>query len=146
MLLSLQIGQFSFVRAFVACASLERISGFKPSSETTAPRYLKLVTVSSFCPSTFPLDAIALFVISNYLNRISCAVSTGASNFQLRALIVIGKPQTSYTWPFHHVLQEHQTWSFQEDCWRGWVTEDIPASHRLLFWTILPCCTWAAGY
>ena len=34
MLLSLQMG-FSFVRATVACAILERISGFEPSSETS---------------------------------------------------------------------------------------------------------------
>ena len=65
MLLSLQMG-FSFVRAAVACAILERTSGLEPSSETTAPRYFKLVTVPNFCPFTFislwmPL---ALFVIS----------------------------------------------------------------------------------
>ena len=65
MLLSLQMG-FSFVRAAVACAILERTSGLEPLSETTAPRYLKLVTVPNFCPYTvislwMPL---ALFVIS----------------------------------------------------------------------------------
>ena len=37
MLLSLQIN-FSLVSAAVACAIHERTSGFKPSSETTAPR------------------------------------------------------------------------------------------------------------
>ena len=52
MLLSLQIG-FSFVRAAVACAILERTSGLEPSSETTAPRYLKLVTVPNFYHFTF---------------------------------------------------------------------------------------------
>ena len=52
MLLSLQVG-FSFVRAAVACAVLEIISGLEPSSETTAPRYLRLVTVPSFCLFTF---------------------------------------------------------------------------------------------
>ena len=66
MLLSLQMG-FSFVRAAVACAILERTSGLEPSSETTAPRYLKLVTVPSFCP--FTLNSfwmpLALFVISS---------------------------------------------------------------------------------
>ena len=51
MLLSLQMG-FSFVRAAVACAILERTSGLEPSSETTVPSYLKLVTVPSFCPFT----------------------------------------------------------------------------------------------
>ena len=65
MLLSLQMG-FSFVRAAVDCAILETTSGFEPSSETTAPRYLKLVTVPDFCPFIFislwmPL---ALFVIN----------------------------------------------------------------------------------
>ena len=51
-LLSLHMG-FSLVRAAVAYAILERISGLEPSPETTAPRYLKLVTVPSFCPFTF---------------------------------------------------------------------------------------------
>ena len=65
MLLSLQMG-FSFVRAAVACAMLERISGLEPSSETTALRYLKLVTVPNFCPFTFITlwMPLALFVIS----------------------------------------------------------------------------------
>ena len=65
MLLSVHM-VLSFVRAAVACAILERTSGLEPSSETTAPRYLKLVTVPNFCLFTFislwmPL---ALFVIS----------------------------------------------------------------------------------
>ena len=46
-----------------------RESGLEPSSETTAPRYLKLVTVPSFCPFTFYLSlslwmSLALFIIS----------------------------------------------------------------------------------
>ena len=90
MLLSLQMG-FSFVRAAVACAILERTSGLEPSSETTAPRYLKLVTVPNFCPFTFislwmPL---ALFVISLvfsalisilYLVQVLSRLSTRASS------------------------------------------------------------------
>ena len=52
MLLSLQMG-FSFDRAAVACAILERTSGLEPSSETTVPRYLKLVAVPNFCLFTF---------------------------------------------------------------------------------------------
>ena len=40
-LLSFQMG-FSFVRAALACAVLERVSGLEPSSETTAQRLLKL--------------------------------------------------------------------------------------------------------
>ena len=65
MLLSLQM-DFSFVSAAVACATLYRTPGLETSSETTAPRYKKLVTLPNFCPFTFislwmPL---ALFVIS----------------------------------------------------------------------------------
>ena len=66
MVLSLQMG-FSFVRAAVACAICERISGLEDlSSETTAERYLKHVTVPSFCPVIFisPGMPLALFVIS----------------------------------------------------------------------------------
>ena len=48
-LLSFQAG-FSLLNATVVCAILESISGLEPSSLTTEPRYLKLVTVSSFCP------------------------------------------------------------------------------------------------
>ena len=46
--LSIQTG-FSLVNAAVACAILESILGLEPSSAITEPRYLKLVTVSSFC-------------------------------------------------------------------------------------------------
>ena len=48
-LLSIQTG-FNLVNAAVVCAILKSISGLKPSSVITEPRYLKLVTVSSFCP------------------------------------------------------------------------------------------------
>ena len=50
-LLSIQI-DFNLVNAAVVCAILESISGLEPSSVITEPRYLKLVTVSSFCPFT----------------------------------------------------------------------------------------------
>ena len=49
--LSMQTG-FSLVNAAVACAILESNSGLEPSSIITEPRYLKLVTASSFCPFT----------------------------------------------------------------------------------------------
>ena len=64
-LLSLQTG-FSFVNAAVVCAILESISGLEPSSVITEPSYLKVATVSSFCP--FILISVSmplvLFVIS----------------------------------------------------------------------------------
>ena len=63
-LFSLQIG-FSFVRAAVGAAILEKISGLEPLSETTDPRYLKLVIVPNVCPFTFISlwMQLALFVI-----------------------------------------------------------------------------------
>ena len=42
----------SFVRAAVAFAIFERTSGFEPSFETIAPKYLKPVTIPSFWPLT----------------------------------------------------------------------------------------------
>ena len=50
-LLSFQTS-FNLVNAAVVCAILESIPGLEPSSVKTEPRYLKLVTVSSFCPFT----------------------------------------------------------------------------------------------
>ena len=89
-LLSLQMG-FSFVRAAVACAILERTSGLEPSSETTAPRYLKLVTVPNFCPFTFislwmPLALIVINLVFSalisilYLVQVLSRLSTRASS------------------------------------------------------------------
>ena len=43
---------FNLVNAAGVCAIWESISGLEPSSVITEPRYLKLVTVSSFCPFT----------------------------------------------------------------------------------------------
>ena len=62
-------------RAAVACAILERISGVESSSETSAPRYLKLITASNFCPFTFIAlwKLLALFVISLVFDLIPCA-------------------------------------------------------------------------
>ena len=64
-LMSFQTG-FSLVNAAVICAFLESISGLEPSSVITEPRYLKHVTVSSFCPFTLisVLMPLMLFVIS----------------------------------------------------------------------------------
>ena len=50
-LLSIQTG-FRLVNAAVVCAILETISGLKPSSVITEPRYLMLVTVSHPSSST----------------------------------------------------------------------------------------------
>ena len=70
-LLSFQTG-FNLVNAAVACAILESISGLEPSSVITEPWYLKLVTISSFCPFTLisVLMPLALFVISLVLSAL----------------------------------------------------------------------------
>ena len=64
-LLSFQTG-YNIVNAAVVCAILESISGLEPSSVITEPRYLKLVTVSSFYQFTLisVLMPRVLFVIS----------------------------------------------------------------------------------
>ena len=76
-LLSIQTG-FSLVKAAVVCAILESISGLEPSSIITEPRYLKLVTVSSFCPFNLCVDATGvachqLGLLSTDLHAIRCA-------------------------------------------------------------------------
>ena len=62
-LLSFQTG-FNLANAAVVCAVLESTSGLEPSSVITEPRYLKLVTVSSFCTFIFYLCVAALGVVS----------------------------------------------------------------------------------
>ena len=62
MLLSFKTG-FNLVDAAVVCAILESISGLEPSSVITEPRYLKLVTVSCFCPFFFYLCVDATGVV-----------------------------------------------------------------------------------
>ena len=87
-MLSLQTG-FSFVRA--AVASLEKIPGFGPSSETTALRHLKLVTVPSFWLFTLislwmPLALFVICLIFSalifilYLAQVLLRFSTRASS------------------------------------------------------------------
>ena len=92
--LSHQIG-FSFETAAVACAILEKTSGLEPSPETTAPRYLKHVTVPSlavvgaikFCHQfDLPFYTLCRFCRDFLLERLAPTLP------QLEHL-VIGKPQ-----------------------------------------------------
>ena len=53
-LLSILTG-FSLVNDAVVCVFLESISGLESSSVITELRYLKLLTVSSYCPFKFDL-------------------------------------------------------------------------------------------
>ena len=66
-LLSIQIG-FRLVNAAAACAILESISSLEPSSVITEPRYLKLVTVSSFCLFTLMSVVDATGVVCHQLD------------------------------------------------------------------------------
>ena len=69
----------------MACAIFERISGLEPASKTTVPRYLKLVTVCSFCPVTFisiwvPLALFFILYIMQVLSRFSTSASSSYSS------------------------------------------------------------------
>ena len=88
MLLSLQI-DFSVVGAVVACAILEGIPAFELLSETTAPRYLKLETVSSFFHHNFPLNASGAFDISLVLSALISILTLHrlCQDFQLGLLV-----------------------------------------------------------
>ena len=87
-LLSFQTG-FYLVSATVVYAILESISGLEPSSDTTEPKFLKLVTVSSFCPFILisVLILLVLFAISLIFSRLIFvpqaveALSRSLSNF-----------------------------------------------------------------
>ena len=62
-LLPFQTG-LNLVRAAVVCAVLELISGLEPSSLVSEQRYLKHVTVSSFCPFTLISVVLMPLVLS----------------------------------------------------------------------------------
>ena len=63
LLLSFQTG-FSLVNAAVVCALLESIPGLESSSVIPEPRYLKLVTVLSFCLVLFVISLVFSALIS----------------------------------------------------------------------------------
>ena len=76
MLLLFQTG-FSLVNAAVICAILESISGFEASFDTTEPRYLKLLTASSFCTFDHFVDATGvvchqLYILGTDLHAVGC--------------------------------------------------------------------------
>ena len=73
-LLSIQTG-FSLVNAAVVYAILGSISGLEPSPVLTEPRYLKLVTVSSFCPFTL-ISVLMPLVVFDQLGLLSTDLHT----------------------------------------------------------------------
>ena len=64
----------SFVSAAVVWAILARMSGLEPSSAMIAPRYLKLLTQSSFSPLTLMsmLMPLVMLVISLVFSALFC--------------------------------------------------------------------------
>ena len=78
-LLAFQTG-FSLVNAAVACAILESIWGLEPSSVITEPRYLKLVTVSSFCP--FTLISALMPLVSSVISFVFSAECSAVVKWQ----------------------------------------------------------------
>ena len=80
-LLSFQTG-FDLSNAAVDCDILEIISGLEPSSVITEPRYLKLVTVSSFYPFTFisVLMSQVYSVLKYHITRLKFGVPTAETS------------------------------------------------------------------
>ena len=73
-LISFQTGS-NLVNAAVACAILESISGLEPLSVIKEPGYLKLVTVSRFCPFTLIsvlMPHVLLGLLSTDINFVGC--------------------------------------------------------------------------
>ena len=68
-LLSFQTS-FSIVNAAVVFAILGSISGLEPSLVITEPRYLKLVTISSFCP--FTMISVLMPLLGTDLHAVGC--------------------------------------------------------------------------
>ena len=80
-LLSFQTG-FNLVNAAVVFAILESISGLKPSSVITEPRYLKLVTVSKLLSIYFDLLVDATGVVCHQLGLLGTDLhATGCGGF-----------------------------------------------------------------
>ena len=162
-LLSFQTG-FNLVNAAVVCATVESISGLEPSSVISEPRYLKLVTVSSFCP----------FILISVLMPWRCLSSAWTSRYWspcrslwrlcqdvpliLPVLLPLLLSRRCHQqsgdwwllcfqcWQCLHDLLRRLSRSFPEICWRGWVRVDIPVGLQLLFGISLLCCCSMAVY
>ena len=84
-LLSFKTG-FNLVSAAVVCAILESISGLEPSSDTTEPRYLKLVTLkllsvySDLLVNAAGIVCHQLGILSTDLHALACGGSVKVLN------------------------------------------------------------------
>ena len=115
-LLSFQTG-FNLVSAAAICAFLESISGLEPSSVITEPWYLKLVTVSSFCPFTLisvlmPLCCLSLTWSSQHWSP-CCTLCRLCQDTQLILLVL---PPILLSHQCHR--QSRNWWLFYFECWQ----------------------------
>ena len=157
-LLSFQAG-FNLANAAVVCAILESILGLEPSSVTAKPRYLKLRTVSSFCPSILISVLMPLVLSSAWSSQHwspCCRLWRLCQDAQLVLPILLpfllSHPCHQQSgdwwllcllcWKCLHDLPRCLSKSFPEICPRGWVTADIPVGLQLLFGASLQCCCW----
>ena len=122
MLLSLHIG-FSFIRAAVTCAILERISGFETSFKTLLRALYTLTLISLLMPlvlfviSLVYSEHIAILYLVQVLQRLSTRASSscsssarGSMSSSNRRLVIVLPPILS----FNYVIPEHHTQSFGE--------------------------------
>ena len=115
-----------FASAAVVWAILTRISGLDPSSAMIAPRYLNLLTQSSFSPLTLKsvLMPLVLLVISLVFSALICMPKAVEVFPSCQAVYVVGKtqvcnfPATNAYCPFM-VIQCVSHNFFQEDVEEG---------------------------
>ena len=148
---------FSLVTAAVVWAILDSTSGLYPLSDTIAPRYLKLRTVSSFLLSMVMsvLMPLVLFVINWVFSALICmpyAVEassrwftnlTSSYSCPARPSMLSAKRKIVIVLP---PILSVPSWSSSASaiilrrCWRGWGKADILSALQLWFRTILQCC------
>ena len=156
MFLSFQM-TFSLVIAVVVWAILESTSGLDPSSDTIAPRYLKLRSVSSFLLSMVMsvLMLLVLFVINWVFSTLICmpyAVEASARwfiNLTSSCSSPARSSMSSAVRKFVIVLPPIlivPSWSSSASaiilrrCWRKWGRTDILGILQLWFGSFLLCC------
>ena len=110
-LLSFQTG-FNLVNAADVCAILESISSLEPLSLIPEPRYLKLVSASSFCPFYFDLCVDATGVVCHQLGLLG----TDPNAVGCGGLLGVGKCQSLLASAELHI----DSFRFLLFYWCGW--------------------------
>ena len=94
-LLSIQTG-FSFVNAAVACAILGSISGLKPSSVITEPRYLQ------------PFLANIKKVLGSFKRVLNVCTGTRSVRWSVRSVLASRKEKNYCPYQTDHCLRRHE--------------------------------------